>query len=846
MKTTLQDEINNFEESYINNDSQLVEPVPYNVDNVTKKVMKSIKKKPVKKKKWIPVLVAAVLLTAAIGTTVLASTGVFTPFSGKLHGDTSNLKVYSNDSFRFTSSDDNLQAEFAGFVGDEDFTLAAIEITKKDGQPFISEDGVLSGQSKLAQSGYSYRAESDDHKEQDAKTELPDYYLSKDKKTLTLYLTVNTASDDTEKTILRFDSQKLYAYSIKDKISESNLFTTDYLDDSVENDAILHLYEDNKYMKYSISTTAYDLPYSVYLELNEKPEVFLKQKIGEEKARNLIKYKEQLEMTVSPFKIKFTQNKTFTNSEIRNIHKRLNDYGYQDNQAVCDILSPVNNSEDCIQVLNSGVMTKDGKRYYLIQKEIPTKLELDRNDKSKWNVTTKLDLFFTEYPLDYYTAVNHYNKLSFVVIDPAQIGAIIINGNTVYAAPGCEDMELSQPKALGQEWNLSELKELLKETPLDLTSCSIGQSYLGDDYQCEATRVDCTLSGSKDDILSFVRRISREQERGLFITEITLTKAQDSTYEMAASIINPYITDSADFPKSNEEYLNLFAKYDWNDICSQYFSKGILPEGNVPFHIGNDKTPDTPSDITEDPDQTITQNDLPILTSPAEGPERNPVIRSDMNKLTLKIWKDEELQQVLHGENNQPVNKNDIQITKDYEYDTTDAIRCTMVEFTADFTKNGLFNYVNEMVTQEENNLFITDIEMVADDEKSGWFHTTITLMNPYIHPSETAQEFGYLSRSELLSAVFDASKDQVISSLALRLNKHYLDGTEPHNAVAVINCFWPNSSYGNFVEMKDKTEQEGTFHFGEELSASVYHDDASDMTGLYLNYNLVTDAFNQ
>ena len=840
MKTTLKDEIDNFDNSHINNEENIIEPVNYSVDRVTKNVMKAIKAKPKKKKKrWIPILIAAALTTAVIGTTVIAS-GVLTPFSNKFSGDTSTLKVYSNDSFRFTSKNDELQAEFAGIVGDEDFSLAAIQITRKDGQPIVSGDGVFSGNSELAKSGYKYSVDCDRLSGQDYTPGLPEYYLSKDKKTLTLYLTIKTPLDDMSGTKVSFNSETVYAYTIGKKLSESNVITSSFVADGIEDDSVLHRYEDDKYVEYSISADPFKLPFEVYLELGEKPDASMKKELSFADAPDLLKENETVEMTVSPFKINLTQTKTYTDYQIQ----RFKDRGSVDEYLLLRDASPFMSYDDCISLLGSGIVMNDGRQFYFVANEEPVTMKHD-TESDTWIVNTDLELVFTEYPIDPTTASVYGDSLPRAVVDPSEIGTIVINYSNVYTAPGCNALHLAKPQVLGHVWSPAEIRNLINESEMELSALSVSAGTYDEHFRCITTTADLTAHGSKDDIIFLLRRIERENSHGLFVKSLILAPAGDSIYNIDITMINPYVLESSTESHNDEEILKQFSKYDWVKVCTDYFDSGLMPDASVPFVVNEEHFISEP----EEPEQPgYEEPEIPTAVSdPVAEPERTALITPDKSRLTLKVWSDDELNAVLHGESD--TTAKEITVKNNYLYTTDKPIVCNSIQLTTEFTKNGLYNFVNEMAAQEENNLFISDIVIDYSQKNNGTYDAVITLLNPCqkdLSPSEVAEEFGYLSRAEYISTLFDRLADWEIDEMTFRLNKEYFAGETPHNAFTAVSIFNRNSSYDDYLELKTVLEEGGLFSLSDELAVSRFEDPETSSSGFYISTYISSDAFSR
>ena len=130
MKTTFRNVFNETDDLPID-ETMLGDTPEIDVSKITSMTMSKIsepEKKPKRIKNKLPlILIAAAVSAALIGTTVIAATGLLKPIlSEKYGGDTSTLAVYNNNSFKFSCEDKNINAEFLGFTGEEDFTVAAV------------------------------------------------------------------------------------------------------------------------------------------------------------------------------------------------------------------------------------------------------------------------------------------------------------------------------------------------------------------------------------------------------------------------------------------------------------------------------------------------------------------------------------------------------------------------------------------------------------------------------------------------------------------------------------------------------------------------------------------------
>ncbi len=108
-----------------------------NVKNLTLEKIHSAKGKKHISKKFVITLAAAVA-AAVLGVATVGAAGVFTPaFSERFAGESKD-GIYSGGNVRI-SSNENINAEFAGVIGDSHHAIAAVRLTKKDGSAFTDD-----------------------------------------------------------------------------------------------------------------------------------------------------------------------------------------------------------------------------------------------------------------------------------------------------------------------------------------------------------------------------------------------------------------------------------------------------------------------------------------------------------------------------------------------------------------------------------------------------------------------------------------------------------------------------------------------------------------------------------
>ena len=197
MKTTFKTVFTELDDELMELDIQ--DNAPYiDIDKIKSEVLMQINDKKSTKKKFskkiIVLLVAAVILAG--GTIGAFASGSVQAIFGKIFQNSdgmNELGLFDGGNVEVSVGDDNLNVELLGITGDGEKLFSAIEITKKDGSPVIDSkytyptnrepyDG-SSWEDKLTVNGKDENA-----------LQSPQYYLSDDNKTLTIYLFTTTAS----------------------------------------------------------------------------------------------------------------------------------------------------------------------------------------------------------------------------------------------------------------------------------------------------------------------------------------------------------------------------------------------------------------------------------------------------------------------------------------------------------------------------------------------------------------------------------------------------------------------------------------------------------------------------
>ncbi len=816
MKTTFRKEMDRMEDFDLD-ESTVIQKLDIDTDKIVATVMQNVHTAPEKKsgRRKLPLLlIAAALSAAVIGTTVLAATGVFTPFSQKYDGDTSALTVYENDSFRFRSDNADLQASFGGFVGDEDFTLAAIELTNKDGSAFTDQDGILSAKSALSADGYTYRIDRPEGSVlSDGKNYYSDtveYYLSRDKKTLTVYLTIENHAADVKGTRVSFQSRNLYSYQTGKKLDEFYTLKSSMLTDIATDEHTLWKYENGKYVIYEITSAPIPLPYEISFELDKKFDSSIKLPLTSQNAPRLVKPDSEVEMSISPFSISLKNRRTFTKEERDNaFNEYLNNASWNINDIYDEALSPFllhkedGYTQSSVNNYHSGLLMNDGTEYFFV--EIDKGAGYDYQDNSAIEMQYQKTLLFSEFPFDPNLSYADPEDLHSVVVDPSKIAKIMFNNHIVYTAPGCEDKTFNMVDSpLLHQWSIDDFRSLLSESEVNMEFGAVpGNSGTPDkELGCYVNEFDVILYGDNQKILSAINRITREKENGLLIKEMTVYAADNHSCEVRMKLTNLYIVDTAVSVKTVLEHLpQKYNTVNWNQCLEDFLYKNKTPlDSSILFTVS--ETSFIHSQQTDTPDYLM---ELPLrqpMTAPAASPDRNAPLTSDLSKLQLRIWNQEDIRQTVFPAVKDYLPDDKLTISND---DRQNGV--IILQFQKNLTRNGIYNLVNTLTSFETENLFISAVDLEGTAANDGTFTVTVKLINPAADGSDRKAKiinaYGHTNRIQALGDLFDLTENTEIEKLHLE----YHSGDEGWIIEANLQTVFRKGGFNSFLEFRDLFE---------------------------------------
>ncbi len=482
MKTTFRKTIDTFDESLLADDTTVIEPIALDLDKITADVFDHIhtaEPPKRKRKKWFPILIAAVISTAVIGTTVIAvKSGLDSRFADVVSGETDAVDLYDDGSFTFDTTDDNLQANFLGVTGDSTTVFAGMELSYKDGRTFTGTyDGFLDPEPAEA----FFEPEEHLYKAKQTGTvaildvnggEIPDsfekishedlecglkavqqngsdllginqmtYLLSKDKKTLKIYFSLDTsepncAVDGT----LTFGANYITLYRLTEKLAAYDVFDAETLQTAADlcqskgiTDSTRWERENGQYVLYRFTTQKQALPFTTSFKMHyDAQNNYLNLTLNKDNAPHTVKDDQVLSLSLEPFSAKLTGDDIVLGE-----HSEKSPHEWQKEWAA---------HEDFLTMAeeNTKIVLQDGTVYYFGFHVNNLNVTAEADGTTKAFVHVEGDAFYTEQPISYYQQLQNTSLettqfsgtwyMKRVLVDPRNIAQVIVNGDIVYSA----------------------------------------------------------------------------------------------------------------------------------------------------------------------------------------------------------------------------------------------------------------------------------------------------------------------------------------------------------------------------------------------------------------------------
>ena len=891
--TSFKREFDTIDEAYDIDESTITKGVDIDTDKVVNNVMTAIRadKESHKKRSKLPViLVAASVSTAIIGTSVVASTNIISSnFNNKYKGDTSAITIYENDSFKFTTKDDNLKAEFIGLVGDEDFTMATVELTKKDGSTFFNDGFLLplNYENVYGDDCYKYQVirtgsdsdSTDDYNNTDDKAE---YILSRDGKTLTLYLTAGTV-DDPKNTKLDFHSSKYYSYNFGKALTQTPSIDSEtykrafeeleYASD-IENKNAKWIYENGKYVFHNIETEEHSLDFDISLTLDKKLNASFKRTLDHKASPHIIKEDRTAELKISPFKLRIENKQSFTHEqlnkqhgfEISEIYK--NGAEYQSNaynQMVASSFEGENGFE-YDDIYNCALLMKDGTQYNFSPSSIFTDFKV--NDSFEGQIHEWIELNYTDIPIDAGFSISEMNDSRSNIVNPSQIAKIMIKGDIVYMADGYEDKQIKAPEEnsdILRQWESWEIRNYLASDTIKVEgfSSAIGMTNQNNDFRTNVFNVTIGFTNlDVGEVTGMIEEIMKQERKGLYISRMIIdTTGNDKNY-LNLIFTNPYLTVS---PSSNYEDAKAAAMatvkhYEWADIFDRYMSSDILPDKDIPFSTDNrinrvfSEYVDTEGKTVEFTDEWETETLPKMNTKKLPEPEREPITTTNLKNFTYKVWSEDDVKNLIMNNKDYSIDRyafcSEFKVMRlDYNF----YYQRVLLEKTG--TKNEVYNLINKLTKLEESNLFVSTVRMSCVEENNGNYDVSIELVCPYKTEEikdqdavnkEIIEKFGRMSRQKLMSAFYDKTNDLEI----LGFDFDFLSEQDISDVSAICGMKFVLTEYNtfdDFLKIKKKfTDNDDMFVLSEEMAvAKIQQINEDNTVSEYMRIDLIFKAKN-
>lgn len=437
MKTTFKTVFTELDDELMELDIQDNSP-DIDIDKIKSEVIMKINSEKSSKnkfsKKIVVMLLAAVILVG--GTIGAFATGSVQAVFGSIFQNSdgmNELGLFDGGNVEVKSEDNSLDIKLLGITGDGEKLCSAIEITKKDGSPVIDKDySYPSNREPFDGSSWKVTVNSGD----EAKSAMhsPQYYLSDDNKTLTIYLFTTTASDSDDSlqdSRMTFVSKQFHVNKVTNELASVKLpgqmdpiFDELKTNDELTADDVLFDQEELAKKRSALGlkeedfTTidykgtriycqaelkTFELPFTISYDLNYRTDKFIEKDLSAQNAPEVVvKNTRNAKMTVSPFSI-------YLSGE-------------------CDADNPDSPGEDgldkCFMLPKwddtSKVTLTDGTVYYLFANEGGEQ----RTDEN--------GVYHTTLHLKYSTVIGPPLEPENIFVNIKDIQSVVINGDTVY------------------------------------------------------------------------------------------------------------------------------------------------------------------------------------------------------------------------------------------------------------------------------------------------------------------------------------------------------------------------------------------------------------------------------
>lgn len=437
MKTTFKTVFTELDDELMELDIQDNSP-DIDIDKIKSEVFMQINSEKSSKKKFskkiVAMLVAAVILVG--GTIGAFATGSVQAVFGSIFQNSdgmNELGLFDGGNVEVKSEDNSLDIKLLGITGDGEKLCSAIEITKKDGSPVIDKDYSYPTNSEPF-NGSSWEVNVKGGDKAKSAMQSPQYDLSDDNKTLTIYLFTTTASnsdDSLQGSRMTFVSKQFHVNKVTNKLASVKLpgLMDPIFDEMKHNEELCAddvLFDQEELAKKRSAlglsekdcTTidykgtriycqaeqkTFELPFTISYDLNYHTDRFIEKDLSAQNAPNVVvKNTRNTKMTISPFSIYLSGN--------------------------CDADNPASPTKDgqdkCFMLpkwdKNSKVTLNDGTVYYLFANE------------GGEHRTDENGVYHTTLHLKYSTVIGPPLEPENIFVNIKNIKSVVINGDTVY------------------------------------------------------------------------------------------------------------------------------------------------------------------------------------------------------------------------------------------------------------------------------------------------------------------------------------------------------------------------------------------------------------------------------
>lgn len=608
MKTTFKKEFDRMEEDFPLDETTINEDLNIDSAVIKENVMGQIdiKKHKKNRSRLTVFLVAAAVSASVVGTSAFAANQIIqrnnaAHFEKKFKGDTSIVQVANNEEVKFSSTNDNINAELSGTISDGERTIISVTLTNKDGTPFFPDaDGILKPEGiflseikpysywnglkdkdyiselkKLEDKPdyqYVFFIQSEDGSIMQEDNTVVSYSLSEDRSTLNVFFDFSTEYNENNGGILCLTSNYINTYKNKeliasyDEMNDDNYFAASKLCEEKGIDFYKDCkwdFSDNKFSLYQIEIKRNDISFDVKQELIFAANNSIKTVVTDRTAPNLVKKDRLIDAKITPFKITLNAEAIYTPEEYNNIlSSEMKKNNWEDESIEAYIKEPHteayepditlytplihdDNHEIGINDKNSKVIMKDGKEYYFI--DVSSSIGESEDELGNKHFTDDITLSYSDIPFNNdfgFDVIEDMDKIS--VIDTTKINKVIINGETIYdsekAAASLTKMDVVKADMTKYEpvaRNGRELKTLLIDSGCNLISYEQYESLSIQDEKglFKQNRFEFRFSATEEDTKQLISMIDQLREKNYFILEAAVSKSKDQNGQHQVNVI---------------------------------------------------------------------------------------------------------------------------------------------------------------------------------------------------------------------------------------------------------------------------------------------------------------------